>query len=86
MERHPPADNAAPHFLTMMVRAPRAVDLLADRASTSSDADMKAAAALAGPSHPQQGERGTPARPRGTRQASRGWRPQNACDPAKDLS
>jgi len=29
MERHPPADNAAPHFLAMMVRAPRAVDLLA---------------------------------------------------------
>jgi len=28
MERHPPADNAAPHFLAMMVRAPRAVDLL----------------------------------------------------------
>jgi len=30
MERHLPADNAAPHFLTMMVRAPRAVDLLAE--------------------------------------------------------
>ena len=29
MEHHPPADNALPHFLTMMVRAPRAVDLLA---------------------------------------------------------
>jgi hypothetical protein len=29
MERSPPADNEAPHFLTMMVRAPRAVDLLA---------------------------------------------------------
>jgi hypothetical protein len=27
MERHPPADNALPHFLAMMVRAPRAVDL-----------------------------------------------------------
>jgi len=34
MEHRPPADNALPdnalpHFLTMMVRAPRAVDLLA---------------------------------------------------------
>jgi len=29
MERRPPADNALPHFLAMMVRAPRAVDLLA---------------------------------------------------------
>jgi len=28
MECYPPADNALPHFLTMMVRAPRAVDLL----------------------------------------------------------
>ncbi len=30
MEHRPPADNALPHFLTMMVRAPRAVDLLAN--------------------------------------------------------
>jgi len=29
MEHRPPADNALPHFLAMMVRAPRAVDLLA---------------------------------------------------------
>ena len=29
MEPYPPADNAAPHFLAMMVRAPRAVNLLA---------------------------------------------------------
>ena len=29
MERRPPADNATPHFLAMMVRAPRAVDLSA---------------------------------------------------------
>jgi hypothetical protein len=28
VERHPPADNEAPYFLTMMVRAARAVDLL----------------------------------------------------------
>ena len=28
MEHRRPADNALPHFLTMMVRAPRAVDLL----------------------------------------------------------
>jgi len=28
MERHLPADNAVSHFLAMMVRAPRAVDLL----------------------------------------------------------
>jgi hypothetical protein len=28
MERHPPADNEALHFLTMMVRATRAVHLL----------------------------------------------------------
>jgi hypothetical protein len=28
MEHHPPADNTLPHFLAMMVRAPRAVDLL----------------------------------------------------------
>jgi len=28
MERHPPADNAVSHFLAMMVRASRAVDLL----------------------------------------------------------
>jgi len=30
MDRHSPADNAAPYFLAMMVRATRAVDLLAD--------------------------------------------------------
>ncbi len=29
MERHPATDNNAPHFLPMMVRAARAVDLLA---------------------------------------------------------
>ena len=29
MERRRPVDNAPPHFLTMMVRAARAVDLLA---------------------------------------------------------
>jgi len=28
MEHLSPADNALPYFLTMMVRAPRAVDLL----------------------------------------------------------
>jgi len=28
MDRHRPADNEAPHFLDMMVRAPRAVNLL----------------------------------------------------------
>jgi len=28
MDRHPPSDNKTPHFLAMMVRAPRAVDLL----------------------------------------------------------
>jgi len=28
MVRSPPADNNTPHFLDMMVRAPRAVDLL----------------------------------------------------------
>ncbi len=28
MEPHPPADNTGHHFLTMMVRATRAVDLL----------------------------------------------------------
>ena len=33
MERRLPADNAAPHFLPMMVRAPRAVDLLAKSAA-----------------------------------------------------
>jgi hypothetical protein len=32
MERRLPADNALPHFLAMMVRAPRAVDLLAKSA------------------------------------------------------
>jgi hypothetical protein len=30
MERHPQADNEAPHFLTMMVRAPRAGNLVAN--------------------------------------------------------
>jgi len=30
MERHLPADNAVSHFLAMMVRAPRAVDLVAN--------------------------------------------------------
>jgi hypothetical protein len=30
MERHPATDNNAPHFLAMMVRAPRAVDLVAN--------------------------------------------------------
>lgn len=29
MERHPATDNNAPHFLDMMVRAPRAVNLVA---------------------------------------------------------
>ncbi len=33
MERHLPADNAAPHFLAMMVRAPRAVNLVANSAA-----------------------------------------------------
>jgi len=33
MERHLPADNAVSHFLAMMVRAPRAVDLLANSAA-----------------------------------------------------
>jgi len=33
MERHLPADNAVSHFLAMMVRAPRAVDLLAKSAA-----------------------------------------------------
>jgi len=32
MERRLPADNAVSHFLAMMVRAPRAVDLLAKSA------------------------------------------------------
>ena len=31
IERHPPADNEAPHFLAMMVRAARAVNLLTKR-------------------------------------------------------
>ena len=30
IEHRPPVDNALPHFLAMMVRAPRAVDLLAN--------------------------------------------------------
>jgi len=34
MERRAPADNNAPHFLDMMVRALRAVDLVANSVSS----------------------------------------------------
>lgn len=56
MECHLPADNAAPHFLTMMVRAPRAVDLLANSPQAASAISVRnferlVVARLAPPSH-----------------------------------